>query len=129
MNYYFTKSLDSTFGKARDRVYKALENEGFCVISEINMQSMFKKKLHVDFYHYEILGTCFPELAHRAMSIEDKIGVMLPYNIIIQQKIVRGPIEISCIDPVKTILPIDNDELNLIALEVQLKLKRVLKSM
>lgn len=129
MNYYFTKKLNSTFVKARDRAYKALENEGFCVISEINMQTTLKKKLNVEFYHYEILGTCFPELAHRAMSIEDKIGVLFPYNIIIQQKVAHGPIEISCIDPVKTILPIDNDELSLIATEVQLKLKRVLDSM
>lgn len=129
MNYYFTRTLDCTFAKARDRAYRALQNEGFCIISEINMQSTLKKKLNADFYHYEILGTYFPELAHRAILIEDKIGLMFPYNIIIQQKIDHAPIEISCIDPVITLLPIDNEELNLIVTEVQLKLKRVLDSM
>lgn len=129
MSYYFSKVLNATFSGAKEKTIEALKKEGFWILTEIDVQATLKKKLGVDFYKYEILGACNPGFAHQALLAEDKIGVMLPCNVILQQKEVEGPIEVSVVDPVASMASIKNNQLNPIALEIQRKLKNVVESL
>jgi len=129
MSYYFSKVLNATFSGAKEKTIEALKKEGFGILTEIDVQATLKKKLDVDFYKYEILGACNPGFAHQALLAEDKIGVMLPCNVILQQKEVEGPIEVSVVDPVASMASIKNNQLNPIALEIQRKLKNVVESL
>jgi uncharacterized protein (DUF302 family) len=129
MNYYFTKSLIGSFSEIKEKTIEALKMEGFGVLTEIDVQATLKKKLDVDLYKYEILGACNPHLAYQALLTEDKIGTMLPCNVILQQKKEGGPIEISAIDPMASMIAIENEKIKPIALEVQSKLKQVIASL
>ena len=122
MNYYFSKALNTSFEEAIDKVTKALKEEGFGILTEIDVQDTFKKKLDVDFRKYRILGACNPQMAHKAISAESKIGTMLPCNVIVQE-VENGKIEVSAVDPVASMTAIENDELGGIAQEVRAKLK------
>lgn len=128
MSYYFTKSLNTNFSAAKEKTIEALKKEGFGIITEIDMQATLKNKLNVDIYKYEILGACSPKFAHQAMLAEDKIGLMLPCNLILQQKTDNGPVEISAIDPVASMMAIKNDKLGELSSEVQRAMKRVIES-
>src|SRR4030042_5200695 len=99
MKYYFSKSINASFDEAIKRVTEILKAEGFGVISEILMHEKLKEKLGVDFKNYIILGACNPSFAYKALQIEDKIGTMLPCNVIIQ-KLSAGNIEVAIVDPV-----------------------------
>ena len=125
MNYYFTKTLNGDFEKAIEKVTDALKSEGFGVLTNIDLKTTLKNKLGVDFYHYKILGACNPTFAYKALQEEDKIGTMLPCNIIVQER-EAGKIEIAAVDPVASMQAIGNPALKIVAGEVQKKLQHVI---
>lgn len=127
MNYYFTKKISGTFEDALQRVTKALAAEGFGILTEIDVKATLKKKLNADFYNYKILGACNPPYAYKALQAEDKVGTMLPCNVIVQEK-KPGEVEISAIDPAASMQAIGNPKLEKIAQEVRMKLQRVIKA-
>lgn len=128
MNYYFKTTLtDTSFEEAIDKTTKELQKEGFGVLTEIDLKSTLKKKLDVDFYNYKILGACNPSFAYQALQAEDKIGTMLPCNVIVQEK-EAGSIEVSAVDPMASMMSVENASLGGIAEEVREKLKRVIES-
>ncbi len=128
MGYYFTKTLNKTFDEALQRVTEELKKEGFGILTEIDVKATLKKKLNVDFYNYRILGACNPPFAYQALQAEDKIGTMLPCNVIVQEK-TPGKVEVSAIDPVASMMAVKNDKLLGIANQVQEKLKRVIENL
>jgi len=128
MKYYFSKKVDLDFDKAIDKVTKELKEEGFGVLTEIDVKATLKKKLDVDFRNYRILGACNPEFAHKALLAEDKIGTMLPCNVIVQE-LDDGSVEVSAIDPVASMQAVDNDQLPAVASEVRKRLSKVVESL
>ena len=128
MSYYFAKTLPLAFDDAVRRTTEALKQEGFGIITEIDVKDTLKKKIDVDFRSYRILGACNPALAHEALQIEDKIGTMLPCNVVVQDA-GGGKTEIAAIDPVASIQAIDNPRLRQAAQRVQAKLKKVVDSL
>ena len=127
MSYYFNKVLGISFEAAVKRVTEELKKEGFGVLTEIDVTGALKKKLDVDFRKYRILGACNPKFAYKALLEEDKIGTMLPCNVIVQQR-PDGKIEIAAVDPVASMQAVKNESLGEIALAVQSKLKKVIES-
>ena len=128
MEYYFAKTLNVSFEEAVKLATEALKNEGFGVISEINMHEKLKEKLGVDFKRYKILGACNPPLAYKALQAEEKIGTMLPCNVlVIEQE--QNKIEIAAVNPVASMQAITNPALGDVALEVTNKLKRVIDNL
>jgi uncharacterized protein (DUF302 family) len=125
MSYHFSKSLDLPFEQAVARVIEVLKKEGFGVLTDIDVSATMKAKLGEDFRPYRILGACNPQLAYRALTLEDKIGTMLPCNVIVQQHD-RGGVEVSAVDPVASMQAIDNPGLAEVADEVQARLKKVI---
>lgn len=126
MGYYFSTVLrDTTFEKAIQKTTQALKNEGFGVLTEIDIQSILKKKLDVYFPSYTILGACNPIFAHKALQIENKIGTMLPCNVIVRETD-DGNIEVAAVDPIASMMGIHNEALTGIAEEVRDKLKSVI---
>lgn len=125
MSYYLAAKLQVPFDDAIARTESALKTEGFGVISRIDIQQTFKSKIDVDFRPYTILGACNPSLAHEALQLEDKVGLMLPCNVIVQQS-GSGGVEVAAIDPVASMLAIDNPELTKAAQVVRDKLSRVI---
>ena len=129
MKYYYSKLLKNvSFDEAVEKVTEALKLEGFGVLTEIDVKATFKKKLDVDFRPYKILGACNPPYAHKALSVEDKIGIMLPCNVIIQETS-DGNIEVAAVDPVASMMTIENPALMGIASEIQLKLRTVIEKL
>lgn len=129
MNYYFKTTLtDTSFDEAIDKTTEELQKEGFGVLTEIDLKSTLKKKLDVDFYNYKILGACNPSFAYKALQAEDKIGTMLPCNVIVQEK-ETGSIEVSAVDPLASMMSVENTSLGGIADEVREKLKKVIESL
>ncbi len=128
MKYYFEKTLKTGFETAVVKTKDALKSEGFGVLSEIDIHEKLKEKLDVDFRRYKILGACNPAYAYKALQKEDKIGVMLPCNVIIQEKS-DGTIEVAAVDPVASMSAIKNPELMNIAGEIQKKLKNVINKL
>jgi uncharacterized protein (DUF302 family) len=128
MSYYFAKTLDTSFDEAIARVTEALKQEGFGVLTEIDVKATLKKKLGVDFRGYRILGACNPPFAHRALLAEDKIGTMLPCNVIVQET-EGGGVEVAAVDPLASMQAIENTGLADVAVEVQAKLQRVVNSL
>ncbi len=125
MTYYLSKRLDIDFDTAIDRVKAALKEEGFGVLTEIDIQATLKAKLNEDFRPYRILGGCNPPLALKALKAEDKIGVMLPCNVIVQDKGADG-VDVATIDPSAAMMRTENAALDEIAGEVKQKMKAVL---
>ena len=128
MGYYFAKTLTISFDDAVRRTTEALKKEGFGIITEIDIKDTLKKKVNVDFRNYRILGACNPTLAHEALQIEDKVGTMLPCNVVVQDA-GNGKTEIAAIDPVASMQAIDNPRLRHAAERVQAKLKQVIESL
>jgi len=129
MDYYYTTSLNGlTFDAAIAKITSELKKEGFGVLTEIDIKSTFEKKLDVDFYNYKILGACNAPFAYKALQAEDKIGTMLPCNVIVQEKRL-GIIEVSAVNPIASMQAIQNDSLAPIAIEVRDKLKRVIENL
>jgi uncharacterized protein (DUF302 family) len=128
MEYYFSKTLNVTFDEAVRVTTEALKSEGFGVISEINMHEKLKEKLGVDFKRYKILGACNPPLAYKALQAEEKIGTMLPCNVLVIEQGLNK-IEIAAVNPVASMQAITNPGLGDVALEVTNKLKRVIDNL
>ncbi len=129
MNYYFSTLIkDKTFDQAIEDTTKALGKEGFGVLTEIDIKATLKKKLDADFHNYKILGACNPPLAYQALQAEDKIGTMLPCNVIVQEKD-PGIIEVAAVDPAASMQAVENDSLADIAVTVRDKLKKVIQSL
>ncbi len=125
MSYYFSKTVQTTFDDAVSRVTEELKKEGFGVLTEIDVKETLKKKLNIDFRNYRILGACNPEYAYQALEAEDKVGTMLPCNVIVQE-IGGVGVEIAAIDPVASMKAIDNPALAKIAGQVREKLRSVI---
>lgn len=125
MSYYFSKIMTGSFDEAVSRVTETLEQEGFGILTDIDVQAILKKKLNADFRKYRILGACNPSFAYQALLKEDKIGTMLPCNVIVQE-LPRGEVEVAAIDPVASMQAVKNRELGSVAEQVQTKLKKVI---
>lgn len=126
MNYHFSKTVDYPFDKAIERVTEELKAEGFGVLTEIDVRATLKKKLDVDFRDYRILGACNPSFAYQALQKEDKIGTMLPCNLIVQIN-PEGKVEVSAVDPMASMSAIENPELANVARQVRAMLKNVIE--
>lgn len=127
MKYYIEKITDYTFDQAVEKVTEELKKEGFGVLSEINIHEKLKEKLNVDFRKYKILGACNPAKAYEALQTENKIGTMLPCNVIVQE-LEDGKTEIAAVNPVASMQTVENNSLTVIANEIKEKLERVIKS-
>ncbi|MDP2688106.1 MAG: DUF302 domain-containing protein [Aequorivita sp.] len=128
MDYYISTTLkNTTFKEAIEKTTAALKEEGFGVLTEIDIKATLKKKLDVDFYNYTILGACNPSMAYQALQAEDKIGTMLPCNVIVQER-EPGTIEVSAVNPAASMMAVENDSLTTLAKEVQMKLTKVIQS-
>ena len=125
MEYYFSKTISLSFDEAINRVTDVLKSEGFGIISEIRMHEKLKEKLGVDFKKYTILGACNPAYAYKALQVEDKIGTMLPCNIVVQE-LSENHIEVAAVNPIASMMAIQNPELIGIAKEVTDKLQVVI---
>ncbi len=122
MSYYHSTTIQGSFESGLEKIRTALGNEGFGIINDIDMAKTLKEKIGIDFRPYRILGACNPQLAHEALQLEDKVGTMLPCNVIVQQ-LPSGLIEVAAIDPVASMTAIDNDELKEAAKRVGDKLR------
>jgi uncharacterized protein (DUF302 family) len=129
MKYYFSKHLsEKSFTEAIDMVKESLKQHGFGVLTEIDVKATLKSKIDVDFKNYTILGACSPAYAYEALKHEDKVGVFLPCNVVVQQH-ETGAIEVSAVDPVASMLAIENESLQPLAMEIQSKLKHAIEAL
>jgi uncharacterized protein (DUF302 family) len=128
MSYYFARKLDTTLEEATKRATEALKSQGFGILTEIDVAATLKKKLDVEFRPYRILGACNPHFAHQALQAEDKIGTMLPCNVIVQE-IEPGVVEVAAIDPIASMSAVENDSLGGVAVEVRERLKKVVDAL
>ncbi|MCS3730012.1 DUF302 domain-containing protein [Bradyrhizobium betae] len=124
MTYHFSKTVDLPFDAAVAATIEALKHHGFGVLTQIDVKDTLNKKLGVEFQPYLILGACNPKLAYEALTVEDKIGTMLPCNVVVQQR-ERGKVEISAVDPVASMTAIENPKLGAVAGQVRELLKQV----
>ena len=130
MSYYFSKTVNLPFDDAIAAVTEALKREGFGVLTDIDVRATMKKKLDLEFRNYRILGACNPPFAHQALLAEDKIGTMLPCNVIVQDVVgAPGVVEVAAIDPIASMTAVDNPQLATVAQEVRAKLKRMVDSL
>jgi uncharacterized protein (DUF302 family) len=125
VSYYFSATLPLGFDEAIARTTEALKEEGFGIITEIDVKETLKKKLGIDFRRYRILGACNPGLAHQALEIEDKVGTMLPCNVVVQE-VGDGKVEVAAVDPLASMAAIDNPKLQAVADGVREKLQKVI---
>ena len=128
MSYYFAKTLNVGFDDAVRRTTEMLKRQGFGVITEIDVKATLRQKLNIDFRDYRILGACNPALAYKALGIEDKVGTMLPCNVVVQDA-GDGKTEVAAIDPVASMQAIDNPTLKAAAEEVRDKLQKVIEAL
>ena len=128
MAYYINKILDISYEEAVGRVADELKKEGFGILTEIVVDETLKKKLNVDFRKYRILGACNPAFAYRALQIEDKIGLMLPCNVVVQVNL-DGKTEVAAIDPAASLQVVKNEKLEEIGREVREKLRSVIENL
>ncbi len=128
MSYYIATQVEGPFEKAVEMAIEALAAEGFGVLTDIDVKATMREKLDIDYRNYRILGACNPSFAHRALEVEDKIGIMLPCNVIVQETN-SGAIEIAAVDPVSSMQAVANPALDEIAGEIQQRLRRVIASL
>ncbi len=129
MSYYINKTLKNiSFEDGIARITESLKNEGFGILTEIDLKATLKKKLDVDFYNYKILGACNPGFAYKALLAENKIGTMLPCNVIVQEK-KPGEIEISAVDPMASMQAVESENLGDLAKEVKKKLENCINAL
>jgi uncharacterized protein (DUF302 family) len=126
MKYYFNKTIQGTFQEVIDKVKKGLKVEGFGILTEIDIKETMKQKLDVDFKQYKILGACNPPFAYKALQAEDKIGTMLPCNVIVQE-IETDVIEVAAVNPMASMQAVNNEKLNDIANEITSMLEKVIE--
>ncbi len=125
MTYYFNKILRMPFPDVITRVVDGLKTEGFGVLTEIDVKETMKRKLDVDFPNYRILGACNPPFAYRALQIEDKIGTLMPCNVIVQEQ-TPGEVEVAAVNPMVSMQAVNKPELREVAEEVTARLQRVI---
>jgi uncharacterized protein (DUF302 family) len=125
MSYYFSKMTDASFEEVLTKVADELKKEGFGILTEIDVRETLKKKLDVNFQKYKILGACNPPFAYEALQAENKIGVLLPCNVIVQE-LPDGKVEVAAIDPVQSMQAVGNPTLAVVAEQVQAKLRNVI---
>ncbi len=128
MSYYFSKIIDDNFDDAIERVTAHLGEAGFGVLTTIDVSATLKKKIDVDFQRYTILGACNPTFAYKALQAEDKIGTMLPCNVIVQET-ADGKVEVAAVDPMASMMAVKNETLGSVATEVQAMLKNVIEGL
>jgi uncharacterized protein (DUF302 family) len=128
MSYYFSKVVDDNFDDAIERVTARLADAGFGVLTTIDVSATLKKKIDVDFQRYIILGACNPGFAYKALQAEDKIGTMLPCNVIVQET-ADGKVEVAAVDPMASMMAIQNESLGEVASQVQGMLKNVIEGL
>jgi len=128
MSYTLDKIVNLSFDNAINKITEELKKEGFGILTDIDVKATLKKKLDVDFRQYRILGACNPPFAYQALQAEDKIGAMLPCNVVVQEK-ENGKIEISAIDPISSMQAVQNEKLLNIAKQIQNKLKKVIDNL
>lgn len=127
MSYYFSRSLDIPFSETVEKTIAALKSHGFGVLTTIDVQATLKEKIGAEFHPYVILGACNPKMAHQALQAEDKIGTMLPCNVVVQHR--NGKTEIAAVDPVASMQAVQNDALAAVASQVREQLKLVIKNL
>ncbi|MDD3322656.1 MAG: DUF302 domain-containing protein [Paludibacter sp.] len=120
-----SKILTDSFESAEEKIIQELKKEGFGIVTELDLQEKFRDKLNIDFRKYKILGACNPEYAYKALNIEDKVGVMLPCNVVIQE-LKSGKIEVAIVNPIASMSGIVNSKLIEFAGEIQQKLKLII---
>ncbi|MFQ4136103.1 DUF302 domain-containing protein [Nodosilinea sp. PGN35] len=125
MTYHFSKVVDATFEAAIAQVTASLQEDGFGILTEIDAQAAFKKKLNADFRPYKILGACHPQIAHAMLHLDDKAGVLFPCNVVVQEQ-ADGRVEVSAIDPLTMFLPVDNPKARDLAIAASEKMQRVI---
>jgi uncharacterized protein (DUF302 family) len=128
MTYYFNKTLNGNFDQIIEKVTEELKKEGFGILTEIDIKETLKKKLDIDFKRYKILGACNPPYAHQALVAEDKIGTMLPCNVIVQE-ISKGIVEVAAVNPMASMQSVENEALKDIAQEITAKLEKVIENL
>lgn len=128
MSYYFSKTLNVSFDEAIARVTEVLKKDGFGILTEIDVKETLKKKLSVDFRKYRILGVCNPPFACKALQLEDKIGLMMPCNVIVQE-LPDGKVEVAAIDAVASMASVNNPKLREVGEQVRAKLKAVIDNL
>ena len=128
MGYYFTTFVEKSFQDTINHVTDELKKNGFGILTEIDVKQTMKKKLDVDFRNYRILGACNPPFAYKALQAEDKIGTMLPCNVIVQEH-EDGRVEVSAIDPIASMQAVQNESLGKVAVEVQDLMKKVIDNL
>ncbi len=126
MDYNFNKITNYTFEEAVKKVTEELKKEGFGVLAEIDMKKTLKEKINIDFRNYKILEACNPPFAHKSLLAEDKIGIFLPCNVVVQE-ISETEIEIAVVNPVAAMQNVENEDMKQIAFEIQAKLKNVIE--
>jgi len=127
MAYYYSKTVRTGFDEAVSGIKQALKEEGFGILTEIDVKDTLKKKLDVEFRNYRILGACNPPFAYKALQAEDKIGTMLPCNVVVQET-ADGGVEVAAIDPVASMQAIGNPNLRRIAEAIGQKLKKIIQN-
>ena len=127
MSYYFSKITDTSFEEVLTKVADELKKEGFGILTEIDVRETLKKKLDVSFQKYKILGACNPPFAYKALQVENKIGMLLPCNVIVQE-LPDGKVEVAAIDPVQSMQVVGNPTLKVVAEQVQAKLRNVISN-
>ncbi len=127
MSYYFAKKLNGSFAEVVDRVTEKLKAKGFGILTEIDVRTTLRKKLDVEFRPYLILGACNPPFAYEALQAEDKIGTMLPCNVIVQET--GGGVEVAAIDPLASMAAVENPALAAIGRQVREKLREVVETL
>ncbi len=125
MSYYKAKTVDLSFEEAIDKATTELKEVGFGVLTEIDVKETLKKKIDVDFRKYKILGACNPQFAHKALQTEDKVGVLLPCNVIVQETD-DGKVEVAIMNPAEAMSVVKNEKLEPIAGEVNTLLEKAL---
>ena len=128
MSYYISKNLNTDFDSAVTKVTESLKNQGFGVLSEINIHDKLKEKLNVDFRKYRILGACNPPFAYEALQKEDKIGTMLPCNVIVQET-GENQVEVAAVDPIVSMQGVQNADLGAVATQIRDMLKTVINEL
>ena len=128
MKYYFNKTVTGTFEEVIDTVTQGLKEEGFGVLTEIDVTATLKEKLEIDFKKYKILGACSPPYAYKALKAEDKIGTMLPCNVIVQE-IEEGVFEVAAVNPMASMQAVENKKLSKVAEEITDKLEKIINKL
>lgn len=126
MDYHFSKTVNYKFDVAIEKLIEELKKEGFGIVTDIDMKETLKKKIDVDFRPYRILGACNPKYAYKALLLEDKVGTMLPCNVVVQEH-EDGRVEVSAIDPVASMMAIQNAKLAPLANEIREKLRNIIE--